>query len=53
MTGKAGVKSGLAGPVADLIKSLCENNGLCQQAVGQAGAVGQLLALLQVGSQGL
>ena len=48
LAGKVGVKGGLAAPAADLIKGLAENNGQCQQTLGQAGAVGQLLAVLKV-----
>lgn len=48
LAGRVGVKGGLAAPAADLVKDLAEGNGQCQQTLGQAGAVGQLLAILKV-----
>lgn len=45
---RVGVKGGLVAPAANLIRSLAEGNSQCQHLLGQAGAVGQLLALLQV-----
>ena len=46
---RVGVRGGLAAPAAKLVKSLSEGNAQWQQLLGRAGAVGQLLAILQVG----
>lgn len=45
---RVGVRGVLAAPAAKLIKSLSEGNAHWQQLLGNAGAVGQLLAILQV-----